>query len=105
MVVSLILNSSIIFLPLLKTVYLIYTSHADDLGHDPTQTELFEWTHTKKKDWGQWVDERPQNANDLFWAELKRLEEERAALILVGALEPPPISEDEVWVRTVGGRK
>ncbi|MED6151258.1 hypothetical protein PIB30_080806 [Stylosanthes scabra] len=51
------------------------------LGRTPTQSEVFMRTHTKKKDRGQWVDRRAEDTNQQYEEEIKRLEEERAALI------------------------
>ncbi|MED6149818.1 hypothetical protein PIB30_066268 [Stylosanthes scabra] len=59
----------------------------EELGCTPTQSEVFTRTHTKKKDRGQWVDWRAEEANQQYEEELKRLEEERAALIAVGCPE------------------
>ncbi|MED6131888.1 hypothetical protein PIB30_014105 [Stylosanthes scabra] len=50
-----------------------------------------------------WVDKRSED--DAFIAELKRLQEERQAIIDAGGPEPPPIDEDEVLTRIAGGRK
>ncbi|MED6174170.1 hypothetical protein PIB30_066469 [Stylosanthes scabra] len=60
----------------------------EELGRTPTQSEVFTRTHTKKKDRGQWVDRRAEEANQQYEEELKRLEEERAALIAAGCPEP-----------------
>ncbi|MED6140084.1 hypothetical protein PIB30_089803 [Stylosanthes scabra] len=35
----------------------------EELGHTPTQSEVFTQTHTKKKDRGQWVDRRAEDTN------------------------------------------
>ncbi|MED6213937.1 hypothetical protein PIB30_098274 [Stylosanthes scabra] len=51
--------------------------------------EVFTRTHTKKKDRGQWVDKRADDTNQQYEEEIKRIEEERAALIAAGCLEPP----------------
>ncbi|MED6163666.1 hypothetical protein PIB30_082192 [Stylosanthes scabra] len=42
---------------------------------------------------------------DVFLVELKRLQEERQAIIDAGGPEPPPIDEDTLWTRIAGGRK
>ncbi|MED6139373.1 hypothetical protein PIB30_083231 [Stylosanthes scabra] len=52
-------------------------------------SEVFTRTHTKKKDRGQWVDRRAEEANQQYEEELKQHEEERAALIAAGCPEPP----------------
>ncbi|MED6213033.1 hypothetical protein PIB30_089328 [Stylosanthes scabra] len=62
----------------------------EELGRTPSQSEVFTQTHMKK-DRGQWVDQRAEDTN------VKRLEEERTALITAGCPEPP-IDCDEVWV-------
>ncbi|MED6116306.1 hypothetical protein PIB30_099060, partial [Stylosanthes scabra] len=45
-------------------------------------SEVFTRTHTKKKDRGQWVDKHAEDTNQQYEEEIKRLEEERAALIV-----------------------
>ncbi|MED6122483.1 hypothetical protein PIB30_040213 [Stylosanthes scabra] len=69
----------------------------EELGRTPTQSEVLTRTHTKKKDRSQWVDRRAEEANQQYEEELKRLEEERAALI--------DADYDEIWARVTGGRK
>ncbi|MED6182439.1 hypothetical protein PIB30_028432 [Stylosanthes scabra] len=76
-----------------------------ELGRTPTHSEVFTRAHTKKKDRGQWVDKRAEDANQEYDDEIKRLEEQRAELISAGCPEPPPIDYDAVWLRIVGGRK
>ncbi|MED6162604.1 hypothetical protein PIB30_072092, partial [Stylosanthes scabra] len=66
----------------------------------PHWGELFTRTHTKKNDQEEWVDQRAEDTSQLFEKELKWLEEECAALIVV-----PPISHDEVWAKVAGGCK
>ncbi|MED6143359.1 hypothetical protein PIB30_005631 [Stylosanthes scabra] len=41
---------------------------AEELKRTPTQSEVFTRTHTKKKDWGQGVDKRLEDAN--VWARI-----------------------------------
>ncbi|MED6171252.1 hypothetical protein PIB30_039076 [Stylosanthes scabra] len=55
-------------------------------GRTPTQSEVFAGTHTQKED-QLWVDKRSEDVNDAFIAELKRLQEERQAIIDAGDLE------------------
>ncbi|MED6202087.1 hypothetical protein PIB30_101853 [Stylosanthes scabra] len=59
-----------------------------ELGQIPTQSEVFARTHTRKED-RSWVDKRSGDVNDVFLAELKRLQEERQAIIDAGGPEPP----------------
>ncbi|MED6113974.1 hypothetical protein PIB30_075789 [Stylosanthes scabra] len=78
-----------------------------ELGRTPTQSEVFVRTHTRKND-RLWVDKRSEDVNDAFLAELKRLQDERQAIIDAGGptLPPPPaLDEDEVWTRIVGDCK
>ncbi|MED6138536.1 hypothetical protein PIB30_075095 [Stylosanthes scabra] len=63
-----------------------------EIGHGPTQREVFVRTNTKKKDRGKWVDKRSENYHELHRAEVKHLEEERDAVIVTG--EPLLDSED-----------
>ncbi|MED6207590.1 hypothetical protein PIB30_037110 [Stylosanthes scabra] len=70
-----------------------------ELGRTPTQSEVFARTHTRKEDWS-WVDKRSEDVNDVFIAELKRLQEERQAIIDAGDPEdddtasgPPDLRE------------
>ncbi|MED6221600.1 hypothetical protein PIB30_056353 [Stylosanthes scabra] len=65
---------------------------AIELGREPTQSEVFVRTHTKKK-------------IRAHKAEMKRLEDECTARIAAGEPAGPPINEDEVWDRLAGGRK
>ncbi|MED6184821.1 hypothetical protein PIB30_051186 [Stylosanthes scabra] len=51
-----------------------------------------------------WVDMRSENVNDVFIAELKRLQEEHQAIIGAGSPEPP-IDKDAVWTQIAGGCK
>ncbi|MED6119573.1 hypothetical protein PIB30_013007 [Stylosanthes scabra] len=77
---------------------------AIELEREPTQSEVFLRTHAKKKDQGQFVDDRSEQ----FIAhktKMKRLEDERAARIAEGVLAGPSINEDKVWDRLVGDRK
>ncbi|MED6159553.1 hypothetical protein PIB30_043265 [Stylosanthes scabra] len=72
------------------------------------QSEVFLRTHTKKKDRGQYVDERSEHMivnTELHKAEMKRLEDEQAARIAAGEPSGPPIDEDEVWDRVSGSQK
>ncbi|MED6184857.1 hypothetical protein PIB30_051540 [Stylosanthes scabra] len=47
----------------------------------------------------------PLQSEEQHKAELKHLEDERAASIATGEPEGPPIDEDEVWDRIAGGQK
>ncbi|MED6196332.1 hypothetical protein PIB30_046507 [Stylosanthes scabra] len=76
-----------------------------EIGRARTQSEVFVRTHTKKKDRGQFVDTRSEQFMEAHKAEMKRLEDERAARIAAGEPAGPPIDEDEVWDRMAGGRK
>ncbi|MED6150306.1 hypothetical protein PIB30_071112 [Stylosanthes scabra] len=62
------------------------------------RSEVFLRTHTRKKDRGQFVDERSEQQI------IKCLEDERAARIAAGEPAGPPIDEDEVSDRIAGGR-
>ncbi|MED6187551.1 hypothetical protein PIB30_077558 [Stylosanthes scabra] len=78
---------------------------AVEIGCESTQSEVFVRTHTKKKDRGQYVDDRSEQMIELYKAEVKRLEDEREARIAAGEPAGPPIDEDEVWDRVAGGRR
>ncbi|MED6139656.1 hypothetical protein PIB30_085880 [Stylosanthes scabra] len=78
---------------------------AAELGHVPSQSEVFLRTHTRKKDRGKFVDARSEKQIEHHKAEIKRLEDERAARIATGEPAGPPIDEDEVWDSIAGGRK
>ncbi|MED6115595.1 hypothetical protein PIB30_092153 [Stylosanthes scabra] len=69
---------------------------ATELGSVPSQSEVFLRTHTRKKDRGQFVNERSEQQIEQYKAEIKRLEDERAARIAADELAGPPIDEDEV---------
>ncbi|MED6160560.1 hypothetical protein PIB30_052499 [Stylosanthes scabra] len=74
-----------------------FTKGVAEIGRDPTQSEVFLRTHTKKKDRGQFVYSRSEQHMELHKAEMKRLEDERVARIAAGEPADPPIDEDEVW--------
>ncbi|MED6213732.1 hypothetical protein PIB30_096096 [Stylosanthes scabra] len=76
-----------------------------ELGCPPTQSEIFERTHTRKEDRNKWVDRRSQETDILFKENLQKAEEERSVLISQGITDLPPVSEEEVWFKTVGGCK
>ncbi|MED6115428.1 hypothetical protein PIB30_090428 [Stylosanthes scabra] len=76
-----------------------------ELGRPPTQSEIFERTHTRKEDRSKWVDHRSQETDILFKENLQKAEEERSVLISQGITDHLPVSEEEVWSKTVGGRK
>ncbi|MED6175847.1 hypothetical protein PIB30_082154 [Stylosanthes scabra] len=78
---------------------------AIELWSTPTQSEVFVRTHTKKKDQGQFVDTCSKQFMEAVKAEMKCLEDERAAHIAAGEPAGPPINEDEVWDRMAGSRK
>ncbi|MED6210699.1 hypothetical protein PIB30_066599 [Stylosanthes scabra] len=78
---------------------------ATELGHVLSQSEVFLQTHTRKKDRGQFVDERSEQQIEQHKADIKRVEDERAVGIAAGEPAGPPIDEDEVWDRIAGGRK
>ncbi|MED6174456.1 hypothetical protein PIB30_069182 [Stylosanthes scabra] len=79
--------------------------YATELGRVPSQSEVFLRTHTRKKDHGQFVDEWSEQQIEQHKAEIKRLEDERAARIAAGEPAGPPIDKDEVWDRIAAGRK
>ncbi|MED6173282.1 hypothetical protein PIB30_057890 [Stylosanthes scabra] len=57
---------------------------ATKIGRDPTQSEVFLRTHTRKKDRGQFVDARFEQHMEAHKAEMKLLEDERTARIAIG---------------------
>ncbi|MED6211440.1 hypothetical protein PIB30_073701 [Stylosanthes scabra] len=77
----------------------------NELGRPPSRIEIFERTHTNKKDRGKWVDHRSKETRDLYEKNLSKAEEDRASQIASGATDVPPISEDVIWSVTVGGQK
>ncbi|XP_020959169.1 uncharacterized protein LOC107641901 [Arachis ipaensis] len=58
--------------------------------------EFFEHTHTRKEDRTQWVDEHSRMA---------KAEQKRQAAIEAGVTDPPPVSEESIWIETVGGKR
>ncbi|MED6198655.1 hypothetical protein PIB30_068544 [Stylosanthes scabra] len=76
-----------------------------ELGRPPSRIEIFERTHTNKKDRGKWVDRRSKETRDLYEENFSKAEEDRASQIASGATDVPPISEDVIWSVTVGGQK
>ncbi|MED6152402.1 hypothetical protein PIB30_091742 [Stylosanthes scabra] len=76
------------------------------LGRSPTQSEIFERTHTRKEDRNKWVDRRSLETDQILYKEnLQKAEEERSTLISQSITDVPPVNGEEVWSRTVGGRK
>ncbi|MED6225960.1 hypothetical protein PIB30_098634, partial [Stylosanthes scabra] len=49
---------------------------AAELGRVPSESEVFMWTHTRKKDRGQFVDERSEQQIEQHKAEIKRIDDE-----------------------------
>ncbi|QHO52665.1 uncharacterized protein DS421_2g41110 [Arachis hypogaea] len=52
--------------------------------------EFFEHTHTRKEDMTQWVDKHSQKTK---------------ATIEAGVTDPLPVSEESIWIETVGGKR
>ncbi|MED6189681.1 hypothetical protein PIB30_098446 [Stylosanthes scabra] len=77
---------------------------AKELGRQPTQSEVFARTHTRKED-QDWVDRRSHDVGVGYEEDLKRLKAERQAIIDAGGPEPPPIDEDALWAKYAGGHK
>ncbi|MED6217552.1 hypothetical protein PIB30_018762 [Stylosanthes scabra] len=73
--------------------------YAQNYAYNPTSEtgakavagEVFARTHTRKED-REWVDKRSSDVNDAYDAELKRLQDERQAIIDAGGPVPPPQS-------------
>ncbi|MED6187708.1 hypothetical protein PIB30_064189 [Stylosanthes scabra] len=66
-----------------------HRSVAIELGRIPSQSEVFLRTHTRKKDRGQFVNERSEQQIEQHKAEIKRLEDERAAhIVMLGFRNP-----------------
>ncbi|MED6115567.1 hypothetical protein PIB30_091874, partial [Stylosanthes scabra] len=99
-VVGIIAVFAVLVLPII-----FHCTKATELGRVPSQSEVFLRTHTRKKDRGQFVDERSEQQIEQHKAEIKHLEDELAARIAAGEPAGPPIDEDEVWDRIAGGRK
>ncbi|MED6212832.1 hypothetical protein PIB30_087255 [Stylosanthes scabra] len=74
-----------------------------EMGRTPSFSEVFERTHTRKKD-RSWVDKRSHDCK-AFEAEKNRLQAERQAIIDAGGSEPPPINDEAIWLRISGGSK
>ncbi|QHO11773.1 hypothetical protein DS421_15g501110 [Arachis hypogaea] len=58
--------------------------------------EFFEHTHTRKEDKTQWVDEHSRKT---------KAEQEWQDAIEAGVTDPPPVSEETIWIETVGGKR
>ncbi|MED6164046.1 hypothetical protein PIB30_085896 [Stylosanthes scabra] len=80
--------------------YLDYWASADyqaaEIRCVPSQSEVFLWTYTRKKDRGQFVDEQSEQQIEQHKADVKYLEDERAARIATGEPAGPPIDKDEL---------
>ncbi|XP_016182254.1 uncharacterized protein LOC107624280 isoform X2 [Arachis ipaensis] len=70
------------------------------LGRPSRMDEFFEHTHTRKEDRTQWVDKHSRKTKRMFQAE-----QERQATIEAGVTDPPPVSEESIWIETVGGKR
>ncbi|RYR38964.1 hypothetical protein Ahy_A09g044327 isoform A [Arachis hypogaea] len=57
------------------------------LGRPSRMDEFFEHTHTRKEDRTQWVDEHSRKTK---------------AAIEAGVIDPSPVSEESIWIETVG---
>ncbi|XP_057760476.1 uncharacterized protein LOC130980852 [Arachis stenosperma] len=62
-------------------------------------------THTRKEDRTQWVDEHSRKTKDIFQERMFQAEQERQAAIEAGVTDPPPVSEDSIWIETVGEKR
>ncbi|XP_025650189.1 uncharacterized protein [Arachis hypogaea] len=67
--------------------------------------EFFEHTHTRKEDRTQWVDEHSRKTKDIFQERMFQADQERQAAIEAGVIDPPPVSEESIWIETVGGKR
>ncbi|RYQ85320.1 hypothetical protein Ahy_B10g104852 isoform A [Arachis hypogaea] len=74
------------------------------LGRPSRMDEFFEHTHTRKEDRTQWVDEHSRKTKDIFQERMFQAEQERQAAIEAGVTDPPPVSEESIWIETVGGK-
>ncbi|RYQ84216.1 hypothetical protein Ahy_B10g103279 [Arachis hypogaea] len=63
--------------------------------------EFFEHTHTHKEDMTQWVDEHSRKTKDIFQERMFQAKQERQAAIEAGVTDPPPVSEESIWIETV----
>ncbi|KAL4321439.1 hypothetical protein AHAS_Ahas14G0110600 [Arachis hypogaea] len=75
------------------------------LGRPSRMDEFFEHTHTHKEDRTQWVDEHSRMAKETFQERMFQAEQERQAAIEAGVTDPPPVSEESIWIETVGGKR
>ncbi|QHO21103.1 uncharacterized protein DS421_11g343750 [Arachis hypogaea] len=71
------------------------------LGRQSRMDEFFEHTHTRKEDRTQWVDEHSQKTKDIFQERMFQAEQERQAAIEAGVINPPPVSEESIWIETM----
>ncbi|XP_072075694.1 uncharacterized protein [Arachis hypogaea] len=67
--------------------------------------EFFEHTHTRKEDRTQWVDEHSRMAKETFQERMFQAEQERQATIEAGVTNPPLVSEESIWIETVGEKR
>ncbi|XP_020965120.1 uncharacterized protein LOC107613395 isoform X3 [Arachis ipaensis] len=75
------------------------------LGRPSRMDEFFEHTHTRKEDRTQWVDEHSRKTKDIFQERMFQAEQERQTAIEAGVIDPPPVSEESIWIETVGGKR
>ncbi|QHO11490.1 uncharacterized protein DS421_15g498550 [Arachis hypogaea] len=71
------------------------------LGRPSRMDEFFKHTHTRKEDRTQWVDEHSRKTKDIFQERMFQVEQERHAAIEAGVIDPPPVSEESIWIETV----
>ncbi|MED6140652.1 hypothetical protein PIB30_095339 [Stylosanthes scabra] len=74
------------------------------MGRTPSFSEVFERTHTRKKD-RPWVNKSSHDCKEAFEAEKNRLQAERQAIIDAGCPEPSTIDDEAIWLRIFGNRK
>ncbi|XP_057736497.1 uncharacterized protein LOC130951782 [Arachis stenosperma] len=77
------------------------------LGRSSRMDKFFEHTHTRKEDRIQWVDvdEHSRKTKDIFQERMFQAEKEWQAAIEAGVIDPPTVSEESIWIETVGEKR
>ncbi|RYQ92075.1 hypothetical protein Ahy_B09g098202 [Arachis hypogaea] len=67
--------------------------------------EDYHHTHTRKEDRTQWADEHSRKTKGTYLHCMLQAKQEQQAAIEASVIDPPPVSEERIWIETVGGKR
>ncbi|XP_052107570.1 uncharacterized protein LOC127740561 [Arachis duranensis] len=62
-------------------------------------------THSRKEHRTQWVDEHSRKTKDIYQERMFQAEQKWQAAIEASVTDSPPISEESIWIETMGGKR